>query len=281
MLFICTGNTCRSPFAAGAYAAMDPDARVLSAGLCAVEGQPASAHMLAAAREYGIDLALHRSRQLTAELLAATDFAVCLSASHAKRLASVAPPETLRVLGGGIPDPFGGGPEEYRACAGQIAAALPALRRELRAAPGLRIVPMEDAHVPAAAALEQQCFALPWSEEALRGGLRGEHAHYLAALDQGEFIGYLGISQVADQADIANIAVAPAHRRRGVAHALLARAETQAALRGCVEIRLECRTSNAAALALYRSRGYNEVGRRKKYYRDPEEDAVLMTLFVQ
>jgi ribosomal-protein-alanine N-acetyltransferase len=94
-------------------------------------------------------------------------------------------------------------------------------------------------------------------------------------------LGYLGITQIAGQADIANIAVAPAHRRRGAAHALLARAETQAVLRGCGEIRLECRQGNAAALALYRSRGYVEVGRRKKYYRDPDEDAVLMTLFVR
>ena len=291
ILFICTGNICRSPLAAGIYAVLEPEDRVLSAGLSTMDGLPASAHMLALAPAYGADLTSHRSRQLTAELLNQADFVVCLSASHAMCLAPIVPEEKLRILGGGISDPYGGGPEEYRACAAQIAAALPALRRELHAldrtqrsdgapAQPVQIIPMEESHIPAAAALEQQCFALPWSEQSLRDGLENEYAHYLAALAQGEFAGYLGISQIADQADIANIAVSPAYRRQGIAHALLARAETQAILRGCGEIRLECREGNAAALALYQSRGYTEVGRRKKYYHDPEEDAILMTLFI-
>jgi len=287
ILFVCTGNTCRSPLAAGIYAAQNPEDNVLSAGLSAAEGMPASAHMLAVAPEYGADLGPHRSRQLTPELLEQADYIVCLSASHAKHLVSYLSldraqrsGEKLRVLAGGIPDPYGGNLEAYRACGLRIAAALPALRRELRAAPGLQIVPMEEAHIPAAAALERACFALPWSEQALREGMQAEGAHYLAALDQGHFIGYLGISHAADQTDIANIAVEPAGRRRGVAQALLARAETRAVLEGCAEIRLECRAGNAAALALYRSRGYAEVGRRKKYYQNPDEDAILLTLFI-
>ena len=292
VLFVCTGNTCRSPLAAGIYAAQNPEDRVLSAGLFTEDGLPASAHMLAIAPEYGAGLAPHRSRQLTADLLNQADFIVCLSASHAMRLASYVPEEKIRILGGGISDPYGGDLEDYRTCAAQIAAALPALERELHAlvrtqrsdgapAQPVQIVPMEESHIPLAAALERECFACPWSEQSLREGMRGEHAHYLAALEQGTLIGYLGISQVADQADIANIAVLPAHRRQGAAHALLARAETGAILRGCEEIRLECREGNAAALALYRSRGYREVGRRRRYYHDPEEDAVLMTLFIR
>ncbi|MCL2107282.1 MAG: ribosomal protein S18-alanine N-acetyltransferase [Oscillospiraceae bacterium] len=289
-LFVCTGNTCRSPLAAAMFERLCRQqgvsgVQIFSAGLAASDGCPATAHMLQAAQEYSVDLAPHRSRFLTTDLLQEAELVVCLSASHALTLSRYVEERKLRVLGGGVSDPFSGDIEEYRSCVRRIQAALPALVTELRADfgphdPDCRVVPMSAEHLDAAAELERRCFSHPWSRGAIAEGMAHAGARYLAALWGERLAGYLGICQVLDQADIANVAVDPAFRRKGVANALLARAETQAILRGCAEIRLEVRESNAAARGLYAARGYQEAGARPGYYEDPGEDALLLTLMI-
>ncbi|MDR1928464.1 MAG: ribosomal protein S18-alanine N-acetyltransferase [Oscillospiraceae bacterium] len=288
ILFICTGNTCRSPLAAAGFAALCKKAglenvEAASAGLSAQSASPAAAHMQHAAQEEGLDLTLHRSRQADAALLNAADLVVCLSTSHALLLAALVPHEKIRVLGGGISDPFGSSLACYRACAKEILKALPALLRELAAPfsflePACRIVPAKTVHLPELAALEAQCFSTPWSAQSLASSLDAANNRFLAAFWGERLVGYLGLTQVMEQADILNIATAPDFRRHGIANALLARAETQSILAGCGELRLEVRESNEAARALYAARGYMQTGRRRQYYQAPQEDALLLTL---
>ncbi|MEE0064153.1 MAG: ribosomal protein S18-alanine N-acetyltransferase, partial [Acutalibacteraceae bacterium] len=78
---------------------------------------------------------------------------------------------------------------------------------------------------------------------------------------------------------ITNVAVSEKFRRRGIAEKLLEEAERGAIKRGCVLITLEVRASNDPAKALYKKRGFKEVGTRKNFYSDPREDAEIMTKF--
>jgi ribosomal-protein-alanine N-acetyltransferase len=82
---------------------------------------------------------------------------------------------------------------------------------------------------------------------------------------------------VLDEGYLANGAVARAYRRRGVAAALLREMRRRAMARGISFLTLEVRASNAPAIALYAGQGYVQVGRRKNYYANPREDAILMT----
>jgi ribosomal-protein-alanine N-acetyltransferase len=291
LLFVCSGNTCRSPMAAALCAAAAKargmeSVRTASAGLWANEGEPAAPHMQSCAAARGLDLSAHKAKLLPLhpELMAWADRVVCLSARHAAALKDFPRAyAALRVLGGGVSDPYGGSAEAYSACAAAMETALPALLREAAffQAPGSRVAPAGGALLPALAELERRCFARPWSEAQLRETLENPAAVVLAATENGRLLGYVSLTAVLDQADVGNLAVAPGSRRRGAANALLAQAETAAILRGCREIRLETRESNAAALALYAARGYAIVGRRPNYYEAPAEDAVLMTLHIR
>lgn len=137
------------------------------------------------------------------------------------------------------------------------------------------IVPMREEHVPALAALEAVCFADPWSENALREELFNPCARFIVAVYKGEIAGYLGCHHIGDEGFIANVAVFPAYRRRGIGKALVAAAFTDDLMR----LTLEVRASNEAAIALYRSLGFVEEGRRPRFYSHPTEDALLYSYY--
>lgn len=141
----------------------------------------------------------------------------------------------------------------------------------------ITIVPMSEAHLPTLAALEACCFSDPWSEAALREELDNPLAHFIVALCDGEIAGYLGCHHIVDEAFIANIAVFPAFRRRGVGRALVEAAKSDAA--ALYRLTLEVRASNEGAIALYRSLGFVEDGVRPHFYAHPTEDAVLYSYY--
>lgn len=137
ILFICTGNTCRSPMAAALFNKMmgdcgKPEIQAESAGLAAFEGEPTSANAQAALREIGIDLSAHRARRITPGLLQGCDAVYALSPSHLDALLRAFPArkEEIHLLGDGIPDPFGGDLTVYRRCRDAIAKALEPLKKE-------------------------------------------------------------------------------------------------------------------------------------------------------
>ena len=131
-------------------------------------------------------------------------------------------------------------------------------------------------------ALERQCFADPWPEEAVAAYINGGNCLMLYAEGEGgELLGYVGMQHVLDEGYIGNVCTAPQHRRRGVARALLAELEARSRRLGLAFLTLEVRASNAAAIALYEGAGYGRVGTRPGYYQHPAEDAVIMTLFLK
>lgn len=141
------------------------------------------------------------------------------------------------------------------------------------------IKPMEERHIPAIARLEQACFAHPWSEQALRDELENEQAVFFVAEDEtGRLMGYTGMHVVLGECYMDNLAVDPSFRHKGVGRALLQALIDWARKHEGVFLTLEVRPSNEIARHLYTAMGLREVGRRPRYYTDPTEDALLMTV---
>ena len=139
----------------------------------------------------------------------------------------------------------------------------------------LRRATMTD--VQAMAAIEVAAFSDPWPASSFVEMLPLRHARMAVAVDARQtLVGYCILLSAADQGEIANIAVKPSARRRGVGALLLEDALEAATGLGVTQLFLEVRTSNVVARSLYASRGFVAVGRRIAYYRDPLEDALVL-----
>ncbi len=132
-------------------------------------------------------------------------------------------------------------------------------------------------HLDELVKLEKICFSQPWSYQSLEEELSNDTAYFFTALDGEKVIGYIGLYIVCESCFVSNIAVFPEYRRKGVATALIERACECAKEHGTDFISLEVRPSNVSALALYEKLGFEEMGLRKNYYRNPTEDALIMT----
>lgn len=141
----------------------------------------------------------------------------------------------------------------------------------------ITVTPFLATHVSAISELESLCFSDPWSAEALAEELKNPCARFLTALDGETVVGYLGCHHIAGEGFITNVAVHPAHRRRGIARKLVAAAIEQ----GCFlsRLTLEVRESNAPAIALYRSLGFIKDGIRPRFYTHPTEDAGIYSYY--
>ena len=135
---------------------------------------------------------------------------------------------------------------------------------------------MKAEHVPQVAQLEKLCFADPWSEMSIASELRNIWSYWVVALDGDEVVGYIGSQSSCDETDIMNIAVHPDCRRRGIAESLIDNLIKELKNRGSHALMLEVRVSNDPAIALYEKLGFQQVGRRKNYYRNPKEDALIL-----
>ena len=140
----------------------------------------------------------------------------------------------------------------------------------------MMIVKMNEGHVKAVAELEKLCFSDPWSENSVASELKNKLALWLVAEEDGRVAGYIGSQTCTDESDVMNVAVHPDFRRRGIAEALVNAlvAELKAIESRCLT--LEVRASNDPAIGLYEKLGFAEIGRRKNYYRNPREDALIM-----
>lgn len=134
---------------------------------------------------------------------------------------------------------------------------------------------LQDKHLEGVAALETLCFSAPWSKDSLAFLLQDGNFGFVWTVDDSP-VAYAGLVRAVDEGDITNVATHPDHRGRGYAKAVLSALLAEAKAVGLVRLFLEVRASNAPALALYRSLGFRECGRRKNFYTLPREDALLM-----
>lgn len=127
------------------------------------------------------------------------------------------------------------------------------------------------------AAIEIEAFSDPWPESAFRDILRMPSARATVAVDAKDLaLAYCVLITAADQGEIANLAVAKYAHRKGLASQLLTNALGYAAEKNVVSVYLEVRESNVAARALYASKHFQEIGRRRGYYQRPPEDALVL-----
>lgn len=142
----------------------------------------------------------------------------------------------------------------------------------------LTLEKMAEEHLQEVAELERICFSQPWSYQSLKEELDNDTAHFFVALNENKkVIGYIGVFVVLESCFVSNVAVLPEYRRRGVGRALLRIATLTADAMGTDFISLEVRESNYGAISLYRSLGFEEMGLRKNFYRNPTEHALIMT----
>lgn len=135
---------------------------------------------------------------------------------------------------------------------------------------------MNSSHVLQIAELEKICFSAPWSERSIASELENKLAFWLVAMEEDRLAGYIGSQTVMGETDMMNVAVHPDFRRRGVGEALVNALVENLKTMGSHCLTLEVRVSNAPAIALYRKLGFSEIGRRKNYYRNPKEDALIL-----
>lgn len=135
------------------------------------------------------------------------------------------------------------------------------------------------ADLEAILSIEQSSFSIPWTRETLIPELAddGRHQPVLALLG-GEPVGFALVWVIADERHLVNFAVEPGHRRAGIGRRMLSWVIDRARDEGARMVTLEVRSTNEAALALYRDFGFIEVALRPRYYPDTREDAVIMLL---
>ena len=128
-------------------------------------------------------------------------------------------------------------------------------------------------------AIDQVSFSLPWPERSFRFEITDNPASRTWVTESdGKITGMIVVWLLVDEAHIATIATHPDHRRQGIASRLLTHALHSMKDEGAVNSVLEVRESNTAAQEMYRKLGFVESGRRPHYYRDNNEDAILMSM---
>lgn len=138
IVFICTGNTCRSPMAEGLFKSMNGEQKTgleaISAGIFTNNGMPASENAVIAAKELGADISNHKSQILNGDIVNNAKYLVCMTGAHYDQILLKFPnanDKLFTLLPTDIDDPFGGNIDDYRKCAAQIKLAVESIIERL------------------------------------------------------------------------------------------------------------------------------------------------------
>ena len=143
--------------------------------------------------------------------------------------------------------------------------------------PVIRKMAIDD--IPAVVELDKMSFSLPWPERSFRFELSDNPASRCWVAEvEGRIVGMIVVWLLIGEAHVATLATHPNFRRQGIAKRLLSHALQYLTDEGAQSSFLEVRASNSAAQEMYHKFGYRESGRRRRYYKDNDEDAILMKL---
>ena len=140
----------------------------------------------------------------------------------------------------------------------------------------MKYIAMDETHVEQVARLETECFSDPWSLRSITSELNNPLSLWLVAVNENEVVGYIGSQSVLDEADMMNLAVSESYRRQKIGEKLVETLVDHLKQRDVKSITLEVRVSNEPAIRLYEKLGFQQVGRRPKYYANPKEDALIL-----
>jgi ribosomal-protein-alanine N-acetyltransferase len=143
----------------------------------------------------------------------------------------------------------------------------------------LRFEPLTTRHIPEILHIEAKTQTAPWSEQAFHNELANPQSYFLVALAEGKVAGYGGFWRCIDEAHITTVSVNPDLQRQGIARKLMKELLEKAREEGFVCSTLEVRAGNEPAIKLYEMLGYQTTARRKSYYPDNKEDALVMWLY--
>jgi len=130
--------------------------------------------------------------------------------------------------------------------------------------------------------IENECFAVPWSKESFIYEIDyNKVSEYYIAILGTEIVGYIGIWYILDEGNITNVAVRKSYRNRGIADEIIREVLKEAKSKKIEKIFLEVRESNNAAIKLYEKHGFIKIDVRKGYYKDNNEDAIIMLMQVE
>lgn len=282
IMFICSGNTCRSPLAEGLFKKYlqennIADIEVGSAGLSVFPGDEVSINSALVAMNRGVNISLHRARRVNLEHFAETDLFVCMTPSHANALSRYCFPSQIMTLN--IPDPYCQPIEAYEKCADTIEKEFPQILERIRTIP--TISPMSESDISDIAELEKMCFSEPWSENSLKEELINDTARFYVLRDSKDLLGCIGANNICDEVYITNVAVNENARGKGYGKRLVNHLIKQCEAENALFVTLEVRKSNENAIALYEKCGFKMVGERKSFYSKPTEDALIYTLYLK
>lgn len=140
----------------------------------------------------------------------------------------------------------------------------------------MMIVTMKACHVPQIAAIEKHFFSAPWDERSLASELSNDLAYWLVAIDGETVAGYVGSQTVMGESDMMNLAVREDYQGHGIGEALVRTLMEGLRAQGSSCLTLEVRASNLPAQKLYEKLGFQKIGTRKNYYRNPKEDGDIL-----
>lgn len=143
----------------------------------------------------------------------------------------------------------------------------------------MKIEKMTVSHLEQVAELEKKCFVHPWSINSLKTELENDNSIFLVYLCNENVVGYIGMNYVLDEGYIYNVAVHENYRKKGIGSALIGELITFGKKNNFSFLTLEVRSSNEKAISLYSKFGFIKVGERKNYYKEPTENALLMTKY--
>ncbi len=282
IMFICSGNTCRSPLAEGLFKKYlsdneITDIEVESAGMGAFPGDEASINSVLTAIKYGVDISSHRAKNINPEHLATTDMFFCMTESHKNALLRYCDKSKIEVLN--IADPYGRPIEVYEECAKQLEAAFPQILEKIKSTAFVR--EMTESDIVEIANLENECFSEPWSEKSLKEELTNETARFYVLRDNEKLLGYIGANNICNEVYITNVAVNAKYRGMGYGKILVNHLIKQSELEHAFFVTLEVRKSNQNAISLYEKCKFKLIGERRNFYSKPTEDALIYTYYIE